>query len=227
MGCGARQRGSGQHSHRVVVMPKKRCIRCKKLKALTGFHKGKNPDGLKNVCRKCRSDQEKVRYLRNRSSIIDRACRYQKGYYAKNKQRINLRNKKYEQTRKQQRNTRRAWRRKHDLNYRLTVCLRARLQSLINGTTKSDRTLNLLGCSVERLKQHLESKFRNGMSWSNYGFRGWHMDHIKPCTAFDLTRPDQQRQCFHFTNLQPLWGLENISKGGIRTKNCLIYKANL
>ena len=63
----------------------------------------------------------------------------------------------------------------------------------------------LLGCSDTEFRCYLESKFAPGMGWRNFGVRGWHVDHIIPCAAFDLTDPDQQRQCFHYTNLQPLW----------------------
>lgn len=51
------------------------------------------------------------------------------------------------------------------------------------------------------------------MSWDNYGYRGWHIDHIKPCASFDLTDPNQREQCFHFSNLQPMWAKDNLSKG--------------
>jgi hypothetical protein len=56
-------------------------------------------------------------------------------------------------------------------------------------------------------------RFRPGMTWENYG-PVWHVDHIKPCAKFDLTDPDQQRACFHFSNLQPLFADENLRKGG-------------
>lgn len=51
------------------------------------------------------------------------------------------------------------------------------------------------------------------MSWENRGNFGWHVDHIKPCASFDLTKPEEQAKCFHYTNLQPLWARENIAKG--------------
>jgi hypothetical protein len=68
---------------------------------------------------------------------------------------------------------------------------------------------------VEQLRQHLEAQFTDGMSWDNYGRDGWHIDHIRPCASFDLTDPEQQRQCFHYTNLQPLWAADNIRKGAV------------
>lgn len=71
-----------------------------------------------------------------------------------------------------------------------------------------------LGCSWSELMCHLESKFKTGMSWQNYGAKGWHIDHIKPLRAFDLTDPGQQAVAFHYSNLQPLWALDNMRKGG-------------
>lgn len=71
--------------------------------------------------------------------------------------------------------------------------------------------MELVGCSIDKLKQHLESKFTEGMSWDNYG--DWHVDHIKPCASFDLSDPEQQRLCFNYKNLQPLWAADNLSKG--------------
>ena len=72
--------------------------------------------------------------------------------------------------------------------------------------------MKLIGCSVDFLKQHLELQFKGRMGWNNYGFYGWHVDHIKPCASFDLTDTEQQKECFNYTNLQPLWWHENASK---------------
>lgn len=98
-----------------------------------------------------------------------------------------------------------------DINYKITTNLRSRLSKAIAGTCKSAPTLELLGCSVEKLKQWLEDQFEEGMSWDNYG--EWHIDHEAPCSSFDLTSPFQQRLCFHWANLQPLWAADNMSKG--------------
>ena len=67
--------------------------------------------------------------------------------------------------------------------------------------------------STAELVTYIEKLFVDGMSWDNYGPTGWHIDHIKPCASFDLTNQDEQRQCFHYTNLQPLWAADNIRKG--------------
>lgn len=103
----------------------------------------------------------------------------------------------------------------NDLNFKLSYYLRARVRAVLKSqkATKAKKTLSLLGCSWEEAKNHIQSKFKEGMTWENYGYYGWHIDHIIPCSFFDLTDPEQQKKCFHYTNLQPLWGLENISKG--------------
>ena len=71
--------------------------------------------------------------------------------------------------------------------------------------------MELVGCTMPELMSHLEKRLLPGMSWENRSL--WHIDHKRPCASFDLTDPAQQRQCFHYTNLQPLWGRDNCSKG--------------
>ena len=100
---------------------------------------------------------------------------------------------------------------RNDINYRIEKNLRKRLWDAIKGNNKSASTIKLLGCAVEYLKNHLESQFTEGMNWDNYG--KWHIDHIIPCASFDFTDPFQQRECFHFSNLQPLWAEDNLKKG--------------
>lgn len=100
--------------------------------------------------------------------------------------------------------------RREDINYRLLGNLRHRISEALKGNTKSKATRKLLGCSVEKFKGHLELQFTLGMSFSNYG--KWHIDHIKPCASFDLTKESEQKQCFHYTNLQPLWAEDNLAK---------------
>lgn len=101
-----------------------------------------------------------------------------------------------------------------DCDFRLAYNLRARIRNAIHNNSKSAATFTLLGCSVEELKTHIESMFKPGMSWDNWGRFGWHIDHIIPCVAFNLADPEQQKQCFHYTNLQPLWAHENQTKSG-------------
>lgn len=109
-------------------------------------------------------------------------------------------------------------RRASDPSFRIGRNLRKRIWKVLKLNLKSDSCDALLGCSYEELKGHIESKFEDGMSWDNYG--EWHLDHIKPCSLFDLSLEDQQRECFNYTNLQPLWAKDNLSKGNKFKINC-------
>ena len=101
-----------------------------------------------------------------------------------------------------------------DFNYGISDKLRGKLRKLlITKSIKTQGTYNeLIGCSIMDLKKHLESKFTDGMSWENYGLGGWHIDHVLPCAVYDLKDPEEQRRCFHFSNLRPLWAKENFDK---------------
>lgn len=100
-------------------------------------------------------------------------------------------------------------RRKSD-SYRIEDSLRRRLNKALHGKAKYESALKVLGCSVEDFKIYLESKFDVGMSWENYG--QWHIDHIMPCAIFDLSKPEHQKRCFHFSNMQPMWAEDNLRK---------------
>jgi hypothetical protein len=78
---------------------------------------------------------------------------------------------------------------------------------------KANTTVKYIGCSALELKKHIESLFVNEMSWDNYGTHGWHIDHILPCSLFDLRNSEEREVCFHYTNLRPLWAKDNIKKG--------------
>lgn len=78
------------------------------------------------------------------------------------------------------------------------------------GHTKSAKTEFYLGCSVEYFLDHLQKQFKEGMTLKNHG--KWHIDHIMPCASFDLSKLSEQKKCFHYSNLQPLWAKENILK---------------
>lgn len=102
--------------------------------------------------------------------------------------------------------------RRENIGWRIRTALSVRVWGALKFTNRgAKKTLELLGCTVDELKRHLQIQFRPGMTWDNYG--EWHIDHIRPCASFDLTDPEQQRQCFNFKNLQPLWAKDNLSKG--------------
>lgn len=121
-------------------------------------------------------------YAKNKSTIVRRVVRRQRERYATDKQ------------------------------YAACKSLRSRMRYALRSqsTRKSARTLQLLGCTAVELVLHLESQFLEGMSWSNR--TEWHIDHIIPVSAFDLTSEEGQRAAFHYTNLRPLWAHDNRAK---------------
>lgn len=116
--------------------------------------------------------------------------------------------------RRSAKNARQNWRkRRNDGAYRMVKSLRHKLWKFGKGLNYSDKLRRATGCTQGQLKAHIESLFVEGMSWDNYG--EWHIDHIKPCAAFDLSNELEFNKCFHYSNLQPLWAFDNISKGSL------------
>jgi len=171
-------------------------------------------------------EQHKEELKKYYVSRRDREIKRMRAYRIKNKEKI----KKYRESRKEQHklylkankkrilevaNIYRKNKYKTDINFRLAYNLRNKLYKTITKQTKNKSALELVGCSIEFLKKHLESQFKPGMSWDNYGFYGWHIDHIKSCCTFDLSKPEEQLKCFNYKNLRPLWAKENLSRSRI------------
>jgi len=106
-----------------------------------------------------------------------------------------------------------AGRRRRKPLQKLKQTIRNRLRAVLRRCKiqKSSSALTLAGCSLDMLRAHLEAQFVPGMTWANHG--AWHVDHIRPCASFNLEDPAEQRVCFHFSNLQPLWAQDNLAKG--------------
>lgn len=205
------------------------CSKCKDIKNIEWFSKDKQrKDGRYPQCKLCQKIKIDKWSERNKSHI----SRYHKKYYQLNKDKA----KEYQQQNKDRRMSyMKVWRKKNKLrirsykrnyhnliesksiNFKLLHNLRSRLQQSIKHNKKWARTMELVGCSIDDLKTYLESKFTNGMSWENYGRSGWHIDHILPCYSYDLSKEDEQRKCFHYTNLQPLWAIDNCKKNKFTT----------
>jgi len=142
-------------------------------------------------------ERNSQQYLKNRDARIE----YQKQYYKSNKDTCIERGRKYIVNKYHS-----------DPNLKIKMNLSRRMRGLFS--KNGNRTVDFIGCSIDDLKLHLEKQFVDGMSWKNYGRHGWHVDHIRPCCSFDLTDSEQVRECFHYSNLQPLWAKDNLSKGG-------------
>jgi hypothetical protein len=99
-----------------------------------------------------------------------------------------------------------------NLNFKIGLIIRYNMAAALKKNWKSGHTIDLLGCSIGWLREHLENQFKVGMTWDNHGLHGWHIDHIKPCASFDLSKPEEQKKCFNYKNLQPLWAKDNLRK---------------
>lgn len=109
-------------------------------------------------------------------------------------------------------------RRKNDINFKIKGILYMYLWRMLKNDKpkKHNKILKcelLMGCDNIYLRKYIESQFIEGMNWNNHGIYGWQIDHIIPVSAFDLTDISQQRKCFHYSNLRPIWAEENIKKG--------------
>lgn len=174
------------------------------------------------TCSKCGVEKEDAEFRKHRRGC--RACEkaYGKAYEKTRSPRaVNLedcreRSRRHYWKNPQKRNAPRAAAQKKkynsDSSFRLMRLLRTRVTNALAGKSKkSAKTTELIGCPWVWAEVHLESLFKPGMTWENHG-PVWHVDHIKPCAAFDLRDPEQQKACFHWSNLQPLFVLENLQK---------------
>lgn len=101
--------------------------------------------------------------------------------------------------------------RKENPQWRLAKNLRNRLRKALRGETTGVSAVRDLGTSIPEFQKYIANLFEEGMTWENYG--EWHLDHIVPLSAFDLTDEDQVRVACHYTNIQPLWAEDNMRKG--------------
>lgn len=203
------------------------CGRCDGIKSIDQFAKNSQAKfGLAYWCASCHRenaaivresmDKEKrdanwkVYYQANREYMLSRAKKYVADNPEKHKKAKALSRKKSRPVTNEQKRARR----KSDPLYCLTERMRGRMRKLIRNVgieKKQWKTKDLLGCTPEQLIAHFESLFTDGMSWEKMG--EWHIDHKTPCAAFDLRDPEQAKAAFHYTNLQPLWAVDNMKKG--------------
>lgn len=210
-----------------VIIPEgyKKCSKCKEIKPKNEEyfnHLSSSKDGFKHQCKVCRKKEyqdnaeyikEKTRkyYKENKNMVDKRNIQYKidnpewykrtnKEYYQANKERMKENSKRSLYRRMEE-----------DKGFLILQRLRKRMYEAMKGRVKSKRTIELIGCSVEELHDHIEKQFVDGMSWENYG--EWHVDHIMPCALFDFNKVEHQQECFNYKNLQPLWAEDNIRKG--------------
>lgn len=190
------------------------CLDCKVLKHTSKYntrHRVRK-SGIKlvffNTCKQCKYKREIAQ--RANPEIRARRNAQRRAIYQRRKLGVKIQ-RKPRQTYVEKLRLKAEYRRKRrqtDHAFKILCRLRGRLYSALKGKRKSATTKALLGCSVDECRKYIEAQFLEGMNWENT-----HIDHIVPCASFNLEDPEQQRRCFHFTNLQPLIARDNIYKG--------------
>lgn len=205
-----------KYSHKPKIdlpLDHKLCTKCKKIKHNEDFMKDSSKkDGLYSSCKLCTKIKSHKYYTENKIKVLKQS----KEWYTNNKDRVRRNQRLWENKNRfkvNQKNIKRASiRRKQDPTFRLMHNIRSRIRHAVldQSTSKCSSSFKLVGCTGKDLRGYLTEKFIEGMTWDNYG--EWHIDHIRPCASFDLTDEKQQRECFHYTNLQPLWAKDNLKK---------------
>lgn len=203
------------------------CTNCKEEKSVSEFNKfTRNKDGLDTHCKNCRSQKNKLYRNKNDKKLKETRRKYyhnnldkmraeKRRYIAKTKDKKKDYDKIYRPLNKEKiKQYKKDWeaKRRNDPIFKIKRNLRRRVNHVLKGNLKADKTFNLVGCSAEYFKYYIESLWKEGMSWENYGPKGWHIDHIKPCYKFNLLLESEQRECFHYLNQRPLWAWENLSR---------------
>lgn len=195
----------------------KKCYKCKELKIKQCFQKSKrSKDGLRGICSECRRDEpvnKNYQYL-YRIKNKERKRYLDKEYRDKNALKI----KEYRSSDKYKEVKSRSDKKYYSKNisnpvFKISRVMRSTISSKVRN--KDGKTFDILGYSSVDLCNHLESKFKDGMNWDNYGRNGWHIDHIRPLASFDFDNKDWIKEAFSLNNLQPLWESENCSKGSL------------
>lgn len=170
------------------------------------------------TCRKCGEEKKENEMLKNGSFCLSCNCVYRKKIRDKNRldplfiKREQENQKRWWEKNRKRGNERQKLYRQGNSTYAISNALRARMKYALIGCVRQDTTFDLLGCTPNEWKTHLESRFTKDMSWDNYGVF-WEVDHIIPISHFDLTNQDEQKKAFHYMNTQPLSKQENKRKG--------------
>lgn len=218
-------------------METKVCSKCGEEKNISEFYKRKdNKDGYRNDCKKClnqkceiyrENNPEKLKkykqeyFKKNKEKLLEKKRKYRKKnpdkykeetrrYYLKTRQIQKVKKKKWISENREKYNSYWTNRKKNDEVFKLVMGMRSRIWKYLTllNITKKNRTFEIVGCTPQQLKEHLESQFTGGMTWENRS--EWHIDHIIPLSSAK-TEEELYKLC-HYTNLQPLWAEENLKK---------------
>ena len=192
-----------------------KCCKCKEQKPKSEFYKSKStPTGLSQCCKICTKQEMNSKHYESQM-YGEKAC--SKCGVTKHITKFDKKPTQSDGRSSQCReciNDRINNRKQTDVNFRLSILCRNRLWCAVraDSAVKSDTTRNLVGCTTEELKHHIQNQFTDGMTWDKLINGEIHLDHILPCISFNLLDDAEQRKCFHYTNLQPLWAADNLKK---------------
>lgn len=211
------------------IINQKTCQKCNKTLPIQEFQPDQTKkDGYVNSCKKCSLNltRERRREISKRSKpqIDGKICPSCKIYkpaedFCQCKPNLDGLNqicrecvKKIDSLRRPKDRIKRREKYHNDTVCKLTILIRTRINRAVKTQSKSAHTLELLGCTGQECMEYLKKLFWPGMTRENMGRNGWVIDHIKPVDAFDKNNPNWQFECFHYTNLQPLWWADNRTK---------------
>lgn len=206
-------------------IPHKECQSCLITKNICLFPKKKsNKDGLYSYCKECKSmtdkdyrkdpivkekclEYGKIYYKENKELLVQK----QKIYYNDHKEEHSVRSKKYYESHREEIYLYIKEQKTLNPLYKLSCSLRSRLWSVLKKKNweKNSKFNEYIGCDKQTLVNHIESQFQPGMTWENQGI--WHIDHIKPLAL--AKNEDELYKLNHYTNLRPLWAIDNLKKG--------------
>jgi len=217
------------------------CSTCKREKPTGQFHRSKTiARGYAHACKEClrqknvamiatRTPEQAEEYRAERRADYhankQRRQERHKQWLAdpKNAERALIKARQYKKTKRKEINAQKRERYANDPSKKVEALCRSRIVYVLNGVAKkSAPTLELIGCTFEQFRQHIEAQFLPGMTWANVGRESgtWQLDHIEPCCSFDLCDPAQQKQAFHYSNLQPLWYDDHKRKSAGDRRKC-------
>ena len=207
------------------------CSKCGKEKELCEFHYINKAMGLfKHECKECRSIISKQYYLintdkqKNKTKLYrltnkDKVNNFCSIWRSRNKENYLAKRRKKRENNKNIINIKTKEHYRNSATYKLGIVLRSRLRQAFKNNQKTGSAIQDLGCSINKLKIHLQLKFHRNprgrheyMNWNNWSKDGWHIDHIIPLSSFNLSNREELLRACHYTNLQPMWAIDNLRK---------------
>ena len=204
-------------------MTERKCSKCAITYDITKFRKRKsNSQGYDFVCKCCHNEYNRnkraqnpscrPRHKRHKEEQREHQKEYWKLYYIANRKQKLASMRKYRLIHPQSKKYKSEYqvkRKKSDIQFKLRTNIRVALHHAIKKNQQKGKPIELLGCSIEYFKNYIATQFVGGMSWDNWGRYTWNLDHIIPLISFDLTNPQQLKLACHYTNLRPLFFVQN------------------